>query len=294
MSFQEGLHNRAQIIDQHLENYLTEHNNPFETRLHESMTYSLMSGGKRIRPILLLEFGKLFGAKEPELIDFACCLEMIHTYSLIHDDLPAMDDDDLRRGRKTNHIVYGEAMAILAGDGLLNYAFEEMSGLSLKYGMNHLKAMHEISLASGHQGMIGGQVADILSENQTGNIETLTYIQKKKTGALITASIVAGGCIAGVDETTLASLRRLGEVVGIAFQIQDDILDIESDERTLGKPIGSDEKNHKLTYPSLYGIEDSKAKVKALTDEAHQILDGYKGDVIFLKELIEFLCYRKK
>lgn len=293
MNFQDGLHNKAKIIDDYLNLYLTQHENSFELKLHESMRYSLLAGGKRIRPVLLMTIGELFGSKQEQLIDYACCIEMIHTYSLIHDDLPAMDDDDLRRGIATNHIVFGEAMAILAGDGLLNFAFETMSRIALSQGMNHVKAMHEISKAAGHQGMIGGQVADILSENQMGDLSILTYIQEKKTGALITTSIVAGGMIAGVDDETIEKLRLLGTLVGTAFQIQDDILDIESTEQTLGKPIGSDEKNSKLTYPSLCGLEASKARVQSLIQEAVQIIESFEGDVTFLKALIEYLCYRK-
>jgi geranylgeranyl diphosphate synthase type II len=292
MSFKEGLHNRAKEVDDYLENYLNENRNQFEEKLHNSMRYSLLSGGKRIRPILVLEIGKIFGSSVEELVDFACAIEMIHTYSLIHDDLPAMDDDELRRGKKTNHIVYGEALAILAGDGLLNYAFELMSQVSVKRGMNHVKAMHAVSLAAGHQGMIGGQVADMISENQGGNAETLRYIQENKTSALLTCALLAGGYISNVDEHTITDLKQLGLCVGLAFQIKDDILDIESDEATLGKPIGSDEKNHKLTYPSLFGLAASKEKVKELTDEAHKILDGFKGDVSFLKELVDYLCHR--
>ncbi len=291
MSLKEGLHNRAQIIEDHLVTFFNDHQNDFEMKLHEAMKYSLLSGGKRIRPILTLEIGKLFNAEQSNLIDYACAVEMIHTYSLIHDDLPAMDDDDLRRGKKTNHIVFGEAIAILAGDGLLNYAFELMSEKALT--MNHVKAMRAVSKAAGHQGMIGGQVADIMSENQGGDENILHYIQLNKTSALLTCSLLAGGYIAGVDEDTINKLERLGSCVGIAFQIKDDILDIESDVKTLGKPIGSDEKNHKLTYPSLFGLEESKEKLISLTDEAHLILDGFDGDVSFLKMLVDYLCYRK-
>jgi len=294
MSFSKGLHNRALKVDDYLKSYLNNHKNEFEEKLHEAMTYSLLSGGKRIRPILLMEVGSLFGASEEELKDYACAIEMIHTYSLIHDDLPAMDDDDLRRGNPTNHIVYGEAMAILAGDGLLNYAFELMSEKAIDFGMNHVKAMHEISKASGHQGMIGGQVADILSEDAHGDASVLRYIQEKKTSALLTCALTAGGYIASCSEEIISDLRTLGLKVGLAFQIKDDILDIESDEDTLGKPIGSDEKNSKLTYPSLYGLEAAKLKVESLTSEAHQIIDGFNGDVTFLKSLVDYLCHRDK
>ncbi|MCH4888824.1 polyprenyl synthetase family protein [Acidaminobacter sp. JC074] len=290
MNFKESLHNKAQVVEKHLATFFNEHQNEFEKKLHDSMKYSLLSGGKRIRPILALEIGRLFGAHESQVIDYACAIEMIHTYSLIHDDLPAMDDDDLRRGKKTNHIVYGEAMAILAGDGLLNYAFELMSDKAIS--MNHVNAMKAVSKASGHQGMIGGQVADIMSEDQGGDADILHYIQMNKTSALLTCALLAGGHIAGADDKVIKNLERLGACVGIAFQIKDDILDIESDEETLGKPIGSDEKNKKLTYPSLHGLEASKEKLLSLTQEAHDILDGFSGDVTFLKMLVDYLCYR--
>jgi len=294
MSIKEGLHKKAEIIENQLELYLTEHENKYEKELHESMSYSLMSGGKRIRPVLMVEIANLFGVATEDVIDFACALEMIHTYSLIHDDLPAMDDDDLRRGKKTNHIVYGEAMAILAGDGLLNFSYELMTEAALKKdSYNYLRAMKEISSAAGHQGMIGGQVADIMSENTDGSKETLEYIQLKKTSALLTCALTAGGCIAGVSEMTLNDLRKLGTAVGFAFQIKDDILDIESDESVLGKPIGSDEKNNKLTYPSLFGLEASKDKVKSLTEEAMMILKNFDGDTEFLESLVNYLCNRE-
>lgn len=290
MTLESGLHKRQVVVEEHLKTYLNNHVNTYEEHLHESMKYSLLSNGKRIRPIIALEIGQLFGASVEEVIDFACAIEMIHTYSLIHDDLPAMDDDDLRRGRKTNHIVYGEAIAILAGDGLLNYAFEVMAQASK--GINHIKAMRAISKASGHQGMIGGQVADIMSEHQGGDADLLTYIQMNKTSALITCALLAGAHIAGADDKYIEKLERLGALIGIAFQIKDDILDIESDEQTLGKPIGSDEKNEKLTYPSLFGLEASKAKVEELTHEAHIILKELPGDVTFLQALTDFLCRR--
>ncbi|MBI9012011.1 MAG: polyprenyl synthetase family protein [Clostridiales bacterium] len=294
MSIKEGLHKKAGIIEAQLNTYFDTHDNSYQKELHDSMLYSLLNGGKRIRPVLLIEIGELFGAKKEDLIDFACAIEMIHTYSLIHDDLPAMDDDDLRRGKKTNHIVYGEAMAILAGDGLLNFAYELMTEVSLKKNSyNYLKAMKEISKAAGHQGMVGGQVADCLSEGKVGTKETLEYIQLNKTSALLTCALTAGGCIAGVSEMTLNDLRKLGTAVGLAFQIKDDILDIESNESVLGKPIGSDEKNRKLTYPSVFGLEASKAKVRELTDEANRILINFDGDTTFLESLVNYLCNRE-
>ncbi len=293
MDFKTGLHNKGKIIEDYLNLFFTNAANTFEEKIYESMKYSLLAGGKRIRPILVLEIGKLFGAKFEDLIDYACAIEMIHTYSLIHDDLPAMDNDDLRRGKPTNHIVYGDAIAVLAGDALLNSAFELMTKKALESNnMNYIKAMSIIGSASGVKGMIGGQVADILSENQTPNKETLEYIHLNKTSAILTASILAGAHIANVGEKNIERLTELGHNIGLSFQIKDDILDIESTTDQLGKPIGSDEKNAKLTYPSLYGIEASKEKINELSKRSYEILDIFDGDSSFIKSLVDFLNVR--
>lgn len=293
MDFSEHLQKYSNLIDGNLKLLLSNSTNSYESKIYESMKYSLLSGGKRIRPVLLLETGISFGATIDELLDFACSMEMIHTYSLIHDDLPAMDDDDLRRGNPTNHIVYGEAIAILAGDALLNTSFETMIGKAVKSNnMKYLKAIEVISKSSGIHGMIGGQVADILSENVSPDKETLNYIHMNKTSALLTASIVAGGYIAGVSDDIISKLYNLGNNIGLSFQIRDDILDIESTVEKLGKPIGSDEKNKKMTYPSLYGLEESKMKIKELHENSIGILNSLDVDVDFLKHMVDFLYNR--
>lgn len=294
MTFLDGLHKKAEVVNEHLKSYFNDGINNFENKLHESMQYSLLAGGKRIRPIILMETGKLFGANHEELIDYACALEMIHTYSLIHDDLPAMDDDDLRRGKPTNHKVYGEAIAILAGDALLNSAYELMSLKADEYqDFKFIKALNVISTSSGRKGMIGGQIADIESEHLEGDKQILEYIHMNKTSAIITAAFVAGGIIGKADETELLHLEKLGNNIGLMFQIKDDILDIESDELTLGKPIGSDEKNKKMTYPSLYGLDESKLKIEILYKDSIDIINKFNGECSFLLSLVEFLKMRK-
>lgn len=293
MSFKENLSRQSILIENYLNSYFTKNRNKYLDNIYESMNYSLLSGGKRIRPVLLLEVGKCFGADVNELIDYACAIEMIHTYSLIHDDLPAMDDDDLRRGKPTNHIVYGQAIAILAGDALLNSSFEIMTDKAIQANnTSYLKAMKVIINASGINGMIGGQVVDVLSSDKTPDKDTLNFIHMNKTSALITAAIVAGGYLADVSETIIDKLFTLGNNIGLSFQIRDDILDIESTEEKLGKPIGSDERNKKLTYPSLYGLEESKNKIRSLNLNSIEILDSLKVDVTFLKELVDFLNSR--
>lgn len=293
MTFKLELTKKKKKIEKYLETFFLNYKNDFEKKLFESMRYSLLAGGKRIRPILLIEIGELFGSKFDDLIDYACALEMIHTYSLIHDDLPSMDDDDLRRGRPTNHIVYGEDMAILAGDGLLNSAFELMLTKAIKVEQNgYLHAFKAISSASGVNGMIVGQVADILSENIRPNKETLNYIHINKTSALLTAALLAGGHIGSVDEATIATLEKLGLNIGLSFQIKDDILDIESTTKELGKPVGSDDKNSKLTYPSLYGMDESYKMIEELEVESLKILKKYNGDTKFLEDLVTYLKNR--
>lgn len=293
MSFIDGLHNRAKEIDAYLETLFRDSSNQFEASLYEAMRYSLLAGGKRIRPVILVEIGRLFKANIDELLPFAAGLEMIHTYSLIHDDLPAMDDDDLRRGIKTNHIVYGEALAILAGDSLLNSAYELLTEVCFKSSKSrHIEALMILSKAGGRKGMISGQVADIQSENQEADKDTLDYIHQHKTSALLTAPFVMGGLIGQADQRDLVILEQLGQKMGLIFQITDDILDIESNEEKLGKPIGSDEKNKKMTYPAIYGLDQSKLKVKSLHEEAIELLSSLDQETEFLEQLLNFFTTR--
>ncbi len=270
--------------------------------LWESMAYSLMAGGKRIRPMLLLLTGLSLGAKEEELMPFAAALEMVHTYSLIHDDLPAMDDDDYRRGRLTNHKVFGEGKAILAGDGLLTLAFETM-GTAMKASVlakntmmvqRQALAMEYLASSAGCKGMIAGQIADLNSEGNSLSLEELTYIEMQKTSRLLMASLVMGSFLAGAEEAVTASLESAGRKIGLAFQIQDDILDAEGTLESLGKMPGNDEKNAKPTFVSLYGLEKAKEKAEELTNEALEdlvVLNGPEADE--LKEVIGALLNRK-
>ncbi|MBO6196301.1 MAG: polyprenyl synthetase family protein [Butyrivibrio sp.] len=278
----------------------------------EAMNYSLLAGGKRLRPVMMLEAFKLFAGEDADdtaLRPFMLAMEMIHTYSLVHDDLPAMDNDEYRRGRKTTHVVYGPGMATLAGDGLLNLAFETaikgaVSGKELVYydgdtSNRYLAALEVLGRKAGIYGMVGGQCADICAENNHDyDDETakavLHYIDENKTGALIESSLMIGAILGGASAEQVKKVEKMGSNVGIAFQIQDDILDIEGDAKELGKPIGSDLKNEKTTYVSLYGMEEAKKKVKELSDEATEILREFGQKDTFLEGLFEYLIYRKK
>ena len=255
--------------------------------LWDAMRYSLLAGGKRLRPAFFMLTGLSYGAQENDLLPYAAALEMIHTYSLIHDDLPAMDNDDYRRGRLTNHKVYGEAAAILAGDGLLNQAAVIMSDDVAERAANGRKAlpaartMHEILLAAGPTGMIAGQIADI--ENLPADEDRLIYINEHKTSALLGASLTAGALFGEASGEDILSIRKAGKAIGQAFQIQDDILDVEGTMEALGKMPGSDALNEKPTYVTLYGLEVSRQKVRALTDEAVlklQVVPGMYGDML--------------
>lgn len=294
MEFNQILKEKKDHVENYLKSYFNESNNDFEAHIEEAMKYSLMAGGKRLRPILLLEMAKAFDLKEEEVIDFACAIEMIHNYSLVHDDLPAMDNDDLRRNKPTNHRVFGEAMAILAGDGLLTAAFQVMLKRSVKeFNPGYIKAMYAISKAAGHQGMIGGQVADMTCENKMGNKADLTYIHEHKTGQLLAAPLVAAGHMAQAEDKVIEQLHELGLLIGLVFQITDDLLDIEGDQEKIGKPVGSDEKNHKMTYPALYGLATSKIKVKELLKEAENLLANLPVACEFLKDFLNYLKSRQ-
>jgi len=249
--------------------------------LHDSMAYSLSAGGKRIRPVLLLATCEMFGMNANEALPYACAIEYIHTYSLIHDDLPAMDDDDLRRGKPTNHKVYGEAMAILSGDGLLHSAFEVMTKDMLLYFdkpdklQHRAQARYEIARRRGVRGMVAGQVADIESENKQCSREMLDYIHLNKTAQLITAAIMAGASLAGISFEERKAMSTFGEALGLAFQIVDDYLDVCGDQEAMGKPVGSDAKLNKSTYASIYGIEATISRANELLDRAEEIIAPY-------------------
>ena len=267
-----------------------------DKRILEAMNYSLLAGGKRLRTILMMASLEAVGVQSKDVLEAASAIECIHSYSLIHDDLPAMDDDDLRRGKPTNHVVFGEGMAILAGDGLLTEAFSLLSTAYLKKGEAEkgLRLVEELALASGVLGMVGGQAKDLLSEGKAISEEEMHYIHQKKTGALIRASVRMGAIIGNASDEVVEQLSLYGEKIGLAFQITDDILDIVGDTKDLGKATGSDEKNHKVTYPSLYGLEQSQVLAKEACEEARGYLKDLKGNTSVLEYMVEYILARKK
>ena len=285
---------RREQVERILQEYLPPINGLQETVL-EAMAYSVLAGGKRLRPIMMLESYRLFGGVGKVVEPFAAAIEMIHTYSLVHDDLPAMDNDKYRRGKLTTHAKYGEAMGILAGDGLLTYAFEtaaaafSMTDEPARVG----RAMQVLAQKAGIYGMLGGQVIDVESEGRPDmTLEKITQIHTLKTAALIESSLMIGAILSGASEYQIGQTEQIARNVGIAFQIQDDILDVTSTQEVLGKPIGSDARNEKTTYVTLRGIEASKAEVKRLSREAVAILHQLPGDKLFLEELIRMLIVR--
>lgn len=290
------MNEKIQEIEEIIKKYLPKEEGEQKTVI-EAMNYSILAGGKRLRPMLMLETYRMFGGVEEVIEPFMAALEMIHTYSLIHDDLPAMDNDDYRRGRKTTHIVYGEAMAILAGDGLLNLAYETAAeGLDkTEYKDRAVRALQVLSRKAGIYGMIGGQTADIeAEENKNVTKLQLLYIHANKTAALIQAALMVGGILAGADEKKIEHLEKIGYNVGIAFQIQDDILDVTSSLDVLGKAVGSDDKNEKATYVTLTGLEESMKEQKALSLEAVELLSSFPEDNASLGEIIKDLVTREK
>ncbi|HXJ18165.1 MAG TPA: farnesyl diphosphate synthase [Candidatus Polarisedimenticolia bacterium] len=263
------------------------------TSIHRAMRYSVFAGGKRIRPVLCLEAARMFTENLEAAIQVGCALEFIHTYSLIHDDLPALDNDDLRRGKPTNHKVFGEAIAILAGDGLLTLAFQTLAGAPLEPA-RRVRVIAEISAAAGTvNGMVGGQVADIEAEGKPPDVVTLEYIHRSKTAALIRSSIVAGSIAGGAADEDADRLRRFGNSLGWAFQVVDDILDVEESSAALGKTAGKDAAQEKATYPSLYGLEKSRAIAAELEAEALKAIAPYGGRAGRLRQLAEFLAARR-
>jgi geranylgeranyl diphosphate synthase type II len=261
--------------------------------IHRAMRYSVFAGGKRIRPILCLEASRMFSDDVAGAVQVGCALEFIHTYSLIHDDLPALDNDDLRRGKATNHKVFGEAMAILAGDALLTLAFETLAAAPLEHA-RRVRVIGEIGAAAGTvNGMVGGQVADVEAEGKPIDASTLEYIHRSKTAALIRGSIVAGAIAGGAVDADIERLRRFGDTIGWAFQVVDDLLDVEESSAALGKTAGKDQAQKKATYPALYGIERSRAIAAELEAKALAELDVYGERAAHLRQLAEFLTARR-
>lgn len=301
--FEKTLSEKVQEVEGILNQYLPQAKGDAKTVM-DAMNYSVLAGGKRLRPILMKETYHILGGKDAIIEPFMAALEMIHTYSLVHDDLPAMDNDEYRRGRKTTHIVYGEGVGILAGDGLLNYAFETMLSAFSKYAdtkndiaiyKNVAKAMSFIAKKAGIYGMIGGQTADIEAEEKEKlTKEELLFIHENKTAALIEAAMVSGALLAGATEETVRQMERCAYSIGIAFQIQDDILDVIGDSKELGKTARSDEKNNKQTYVTICGMEQAQREVAKLSQEAVDILSSFEGEHEFLEQLVLSLVYRNK
>ncbi|ANR71179.1 geranyl transferase [Selenomonas sp. oral taxon 126] len=262
--------------------------------LRESMAYSLMAGGKRLRPVLLMAAADAVGADGTKFLPVACALEMIHTYSLIHDDLPAMDDDDYRRGKLTNHMVYGDGIAILAGDALLTLAFSVILRQKDVPAEALLRVVDEISRAAGAEGMVGGQVLDLRAEGVRITMEELRRVHMGKTGALFHAALRSGAILAGATEEQLAALTAYADHFGLAFQITDDILDVIGTAEDIGKPVGSDEKNHKSTYVTLTSLAEAQELARRTVEEATAALAVFGTEADFLRELVAYLVNRKQ
>ena len=287
---------KVKEIEEILKSYLPEQSG-YQRIIMDAMEYSLMAGGKRLRPMLMRETYRLFGGTEKVIEPFMAAQEMIHTYSLVHDDLPAMDDDELRRGRKTTHVVYGEDMGILAGDALLNYAFETAAAAFDKYPEKALqigKAMKILGNKAGIYGMLGGQVVDVKETGHAVDKDVLDFIYALKTGALLESSMMIGATLAGADDESITLIEKVASKVGLAFQVQDDILDVTSTAEVLGKPIHSDEKNEKTTYVRLLGIDKAEKIVEKESVEAIELLKSLPVRNDYLEWLLTQLIHRKK
>ena len=296
MNFKDEQQKKVAQIEKIWAKYLPEQEG-YQKLIMEAMEYAVMAGGKRLRPMLMMETYRLFGGQGDVVEPFMAAIEMIHTYSLVHDDLPAMDNDDYRRGRKTTHVVYGEAMGILAGDALLNFAFETAAKAFTMYPEKSLeigKALQVLGKKAGIYGMIGGQVVDVESAGCQIEKEVLDFIYELKTSALIESSMMIGAILAGANDEQVMAVEKIAKNVGIAFQIQDDILDVTSTAEVLGKPIMSDEKNEKTTYVTLVGLDKAKEYVESISMEAIETLHQFQTDDLFLEQLLTALIHRKK
>ena len=296
MNFSEEMKQKVSEIEAVLEKYLPAAEG-YQRQIMEAMAYSVTAGGKRLRPMLMQETYRLFGGEGEVIEPFMSALEMIHTYSLVHDDLPAMDNDEYRRGRKTTHVVYGEAMGILAGDALLNYAFETaVKAFEIAPDKSLLigKALKILAEKAGIYGMIGGQVVDVASCGKGLDEDMLNFIYELKTGALIESAMMIGAVLAGAGEEQVKTVEKIASDIGIAFQIQDDILDVTSTTEELGKTIRSDEKNEKTTYVTLKGLDVAAKEVERISEEAVELLEALKEENPFLTCLIKELVHRRK
>ncbi len=293
--FQQELEKRKHYIDTCLQKYLTS-SDAYPPIIHEAMHYAIFNGGKRLRPIMVLEGTKLAGGSQESAVPIACALEMIHSYSLVHDDLPAMDDDELRRGKPTCHIVFGEANAILTGDALLTGAFAvmtESAGIAGVKPDNLIRVIREIAEAAGSQGMIGGQVIDLQSEGQDIDYDTLKTLHSLKTGKLFQAALRSGAILSNMNRQGLQSIDKYARSFGLAFQITDDILDVNGNEAVIGKPAGSDAKNAKTTYPGLFGLEKSRQLAEDCVKACIDSLQDFGPEADFLRQLAYFTLERQ-
>jgi geranylgeranyl diphosphate synthase type II len=295
VNFQDELKRRTDEIEEMFRSFLPAEEG-FARTMAQAMNYSMLAGGKRLRPMLIQETYRLFGGTEKVAEPFMAGMEMIHTHSLIHDDLPALDNDDYRRGRLTTHKVYGEAMGVLSGVALLNYAYETMlQAFSLTEDQDRvICALKVMAEKTGIYGMLGGQSVDVVNDGKPLEKEMLDYIYRNKTSALIEASMMTGAILAGADEQQVAVVEEAAGNIGLAFQIQDDILDVTSTDEELGKPVHSDEKNNKVTYVTLFGIEEASRQVELLSEKAIKLLKSLNKNNEFLYLLIEKLINRRK
>ena len=290
MDFKKELDRKINVVNEQLHKYLAVR---YPEIIFEAMGYSVFAGGKRLRPVLMLSACEAEGGAEDDVLPYACALEMIHTYSLIHDDLPEMDNDDFRRGKPTCHKKFDQGIAVLAGDGLLTYAFEIMLKKAyVDFDSKYVKAAENTARMSGSEGMLVGQVVDVVSEGKAIDKDTLSYIHKNKTGGLIKAALMNGAVIAGADESVVRKYELMGDKLGLAFQIMDDILDVTSTEETLGKPVFSDEKNHKVTYVTMYGLEKAEEEYLKLCKEVNALAGLLGGEGCFMQAYCESLVNR--
>lgn len=293
--FSAYLRERKEIVDRALDRYLPAEDN-FPQSIFKAVRYSVFAGGKRIRPILCMAAAEAVGGDIETILPFGCAIELIHTYSLIHDDLPAMDNDDFRRGKPTNHKVFGEALAVLAGDALLTEAFHLMTSTSAPARLSsetRLSVINEIAKAAGHFGMIGGQVVDIESQGKKVDAETLHYIHTRKTGAMILVSVKAGAVLGGGDPAACECLAEYGRNIGLAFQIADDILDVEGDRKLLGKDTGMDRSLQKVTYPALMGLEQPKEQGRKLIEKALAAVSRFDHRAEPLRQIARYIIDRQ-
>ena len=296
MDLQAYLSEKKAVVDSALTAYFPDPDGPASDVIN-AMKYSLFAGGKRLRPILCLAGAAAVGGTETDVLPVACAIELIHTYSLIHDDLPLMDNDDLRRGKPSNHKVFGEAVALLAGDGLLTEAFNLMTGAEIRERVSPhdlLKVIGLIAQAAGYKGMIGGQVVDIQSEGKTVDFSLVEFMHTHKTGALITASVASGAILGGGNESQIQAITSYGRKTGLAFQISDDILDIEGDSKTMGKKVGADEQKGKITYPAVVGLSRSKEIQAELVEAASESLRVFDHEAEPLRQIARYIIERKK